>query len=237
MTRIAAEPRTREAAAPGGDVAPGGDSTGGAASSPRPRARRLPAFGAGWRARVAYVAAALVVLVGGTLAVSPDARSTVLRWLGLESVEIKREPLPPGIGRELDLGEPIALPRGTKVPEALGEPDAVYATPLPDGTTATSLLYAGPPMTLVQTFEATASPFIEKTVSSADGVERLTIDGAPAYWITGSHGFAFQSPNGVAYDDQRLADRTLLLERDGQLTRVEGALSRERAVEIARSVQ
>ena len=78
-------------------------------------------------------------------------------------------------------------------------------------------------MTLVQTFEATASPFIEKTVSSADGVERLTIDGAPAYWITGSHGFAFQSPNGVAYDEQRLADRTLLLERDGQLTRVEGA--------------
>ena len=95
-TRIAAEPRGRRNVAAASSAAPA-------------RVRRRLA------ARVAYVAAALVVLVGGTLAVSPDARSTVLRWLGLESVEIKREPLPPGIGRELDLGEPIALPRGTKL--------------------------------------------------------------------------------------------------------------------------
>ena len=71
---------------------------------------------AGWRARVAYVAAALVVLAGGTLAVSPEARSTVLRWLGLESVEIRREPLRPGVGRNLNLGEPTDVPPGTPVP-------------------------------------------------------------------------------------------------------------------------
>jgi hypothetical protein len=145
-----------------------------------------------WRARVAYVAAAFVIVAGGTLAASPEARSTVLRWLGLKSVEIRREPLRPGVGRELNLGTRIALPRGTRVPSALGNPDAVYDTLLPDGTHAVSLVYAGPPMVLVQTFRAAASPFIQKSVGSADDVERLKVDGARAYWITGAHGFAYQ---------------------------------------------
>jgi hypothetical protein len=189
-----------------------------------------------WRTRLAYVAAAVVLLGGGTLAASPEARSTVLRWLGLKSVEIRREPLRPGVGRELDLGPPIALPGGTRVPSALGTPDAVYDTSLPDGMHAVSLVYGGPPMVLVQTFRAAATPFIQKSVGSADDVERLRIAGARAYWITGAHGFAYQSANGVGYEDQRLSDRVLLVERDGLLFRVEGAISRDRAVAVARSM-
>jgi hypothetical protein len=207
------------------------------AAEPRGDSRRRPApRAASWRARLAYVAAALVIVAGGTLAASPEARSTVLRWLGLKSVEIRREPLRPGVGRELDLGTPIALPRGTRVPSALGAPDAVYDTPLPDGTHAVSLVYAGPPKVLVQTFRASATPFIQKSVGSADDVERLEVDGARAYWLTGAHGFAYQSANGVGFEDQRLSDRVLLVERDGLLLRVEGAISRDRAVEIARSI-
>ena len=95
----------------------------------------------------------------------------------------------------------------------------------------------GPPMVLVQTFQASATPFIEKTVFSADDVERLKIDGATAYWISGSHGFAFEGPNGVAYEERRVADRVLLVERGGRLYRVEGAISRDRAVEIYRSIE
>lgn len=204
---------------------------------PSRRARRLPAFSAGWRSRLAYVAVALVVLAAGTLTVSPDARSTVLRWLGLSSVEIERGPVPRDFGRDLNLGEPVAVPDDAPAPEALGEPDAAFATPLPDGTQVTSLVYAGPPRVLIQRFTATVTPFIEKTVGSADAVQRLTIDGAPAYFIRGSHGFAFQGPNGVAYEERRLADRVLLVERDGFLYRVEGMLSRERATEIYRSIE
>jgi hypothetical protein len=152
-------------------------------------------------------------------------------------VEIERAPLDPDVGRDLDLGTPIAVPPGARLPRALGEPDAVYETPLPDGSTAASLVYRGPPMVLVQTFRASVTPFIEKTVSQATDVRRLTIDGAPAYWIDGSHGFAFEAGRGVAYEDQRLADRVLLVERDGLLIRVEGAISRDRAVEIARSIE
>jgi hypothetical protein len=204
-----------------------------AGAAPR---RRFDAPARTWRARLAYLAAALVLLGGGTLAASPEARSTVLRWLGLESVEIRREPPRPVVGRALDLGTPIALPRGARVPSVLGEPDTVYATPLPDGTRAVSLVYAGPPMLLVQTFRARATPFIQKSVGSADDVENLDVDGARAYWITGAHGFAYESPSGFGYEDQRLSDRVLLVERDGLLVRVEGAISRDRAVEIARSL-
>jgi hypothetical protein len=189
-----------------------------------------------WRARLASFAAALVLLGGGTLAASPEARSTVQRWLGLKSVEIRREPLRPGVGRELDLGTPIALPPGTRVPSTLGTPDAVYRTPLPDGTRAVSLVYAGPPKVLVQTFRAAATPFIEKSVGAADDVERLEVDGARAYWITGAHGFAYQSATGFGYERQRLADRTLLIERDGLLIRVEGEITKTRAEAIAASV-
>ena len=52
----------------------------------------------------------------------------------------------------------------------------------------------------------------------------MTVDGAPAYWIVGAHGFAYQTGSDGAYEDQRLAGNTLLVERaDGVLLRIEGA--------------
>jgi hypothetical protein len=123
------------------------------------------------------------------------------------------------------------------VPSALDDPDAGYLTTLPDGTQAASLVYAEGPI-LVQTFKARATPFIEKTIHSGAQLERLTVGGAPAYWIAGAHGFAYSTGSNGAYDDQRLAGNTLLVDRsDGTLLRIEGRLDRARAVEIAESVQ
>ena len=208
---------------------------GAAAASPDRRRRRRvwrPAP-SGWRTRVAYLAAALVLLGGGTLVASPAARSSVLEWLGLKSVEIKREAPRPVVGRELDLGRPLAaLPRGTRVPRALGAPDTAYATTLPNGTKVVSLVYEGPPKLLVQVFRAQVTPFIEKTLGQGATAERVP-DG---YWITGAHGFAYQSANGFGYDRQRLADRTLLIERDGLLIRIEGETTKARSLAIAASI-
>jgi hypothetical protein len=195
-----------------------------------------------WRRRLAAAVAALALLFGGTMAVSPSARTDVLRWLGLKSVEIKKAPPPqPTPGAELNLGTPttLAVLRDARipvlVPRDLGAP-GVYRTMLPEGSRAASLVFPGP--ILVQTFRATATPFIEKTVASSDQVERLRIDGAPAYFISGSHGFAYQTaPDQVGYEEQRIAGNTLLVERDGILLRIEGELTRQRAVEIAQSVQ
>ena len=62
-----------------------------------------------------------------------------------------------------------------------------------------------------------------------DGVERLRVDGAPAYWITGAHGFAYRGrTDNVDYEHQRLAGHTLLVERDGVLLRIEGAIAQQR---------
>ena len=123
------------------------------------------------------------------------------------------------------------------LPSALGDADAGYLTRLPDGTQAASLLYGDGPI-LVQTFRARVTPFIEKTIHSGAQLQRLTVDGAPAYWIVGAHGFAYQAGSDGAYEEQRLAGNTLLVERaDGNLLRIEGPISRERAVEIARSVE
>lgn len=210
---------------------------GRAADAGRRRRWSAPAAAGRTRARLAaVVGAVLLALAGGTLAV-PEARSTVLRWLGLRSVEIKREEPRATPGAGLPLGTPTTLGALT-VPvlqgRGLGTP-GVYATTLPDGSTAASLVYAGP--VLVQTFRARVTPFIEKTVGSGAAVERLRVDGAPAFWITNPHGFAYQSASGFGFEDQRIAGRTLLVERrDGLLLRIEGVSSRDRAVAIARSV-
>jgi hypothetical protein len=188
------------------------------AAPPKPR----------WRKRIAAFLLALVVVGGGTLAASPAARSTVLEWLGLNSVKIERTQ--PRIGARLDLGPAIALPPDTRTPKALGRPEA-YDTTLPSGANVVSLIYPGP--ILVQVFEARVSPFIEKTVGMGATVERVK-DG---YWITGSHGFAYESRGGGAFEEQRLAGPTLLIERDGRLIRVEGKLTKARALEIAGSIQ
>jgi hypothetical protein len=212
-----------------------------------PRARPL-------RARFAWLGAALVIVLGG-VAVVPDARSAVLRWLGLKGVEIRREQpraTPPPrspTGATLGLGDRVSLAqarRGARVfvPAGLGAPSAVYRGELENGPEAVSLIYApsadipasdvtGAGL-LVQTIPVSAATLIKKTAGAAADVQFLTVDGSPAYWITGSHGFAYESPEGdVGFEPERLADRTLLVERDGLLLRVEGKVSRDRAVQIA----
>jgi hypothetical protein len=215
-----------------------------AAGAPRQRLR-------GWRRRLAVATAALAVLGGGAMAASPAARSAVLRWLGLEGVEIRRarpSATPPKrsrLGETLQLGAPIpvarALSAGALAPRALGTPGAAYRGP--DG--ALALVYApraGLPASritgvalLVQTFHARVSPLIEKLVYVGDA-QRLTVAGAPAYWIGGAaHGFEYLTPTGAGFAPQRLADHTLLVESHGLLLRVEGPLTRARAAWIARN--
>jgi hypothetical protein len=220
-------------------------------AAPPPR-RGRPA----WRPALAYGLAALLAAFAITMAASPDARSAVLEWLGLKSVKVERReptappPSPGALGSGLGLGTPVTLAEARerspilRLPAAdgLGQPDAIYL-----GGESVSLVYGERPgypragstgaALLVQEFPARVEPFIEKTLGSAARLERLRVDGAPAYFIVGSHGFAYESDGGARYEDQRLAGNTLLVERaDGLLLRVEGDVSREQAVAVARSV-
>jgi hypothetical protein len=223
------------------------------ATAPAPRApRRLrwldrPA----WQLGVAVTAALIAVVMA-----VPPARSAVLEFLGLKSVKIERqEPRPSRFGSGLALGEPVTLERARRsfpvvVPEEVGEPDAVYLAEHPAFGTRVDLLYRARPGLprasaigaglLVTELRATAEPVIEKTIGSTSKLERLTVGGDPAYFISGAeHGFAYvPTPGGnPVFEDQRLAGTTLLVERsDGLLLRIEGKLSRDQAVRIAESM-
>ena len=209
-----------------------------------------------WRPALAYALAAVAAAFALTMAVSPDARSSVLEWLGLKSVEIERReptappPQPGTLGDELGLGTALALAEARELrpflslptAKGLGDPDAVYV-----GGDNASLVYGERPgyarasaigaALLVQEFRARVEPFIEKTLGEASDLERLTIGGDPAFFITGAHGFAYEGEADVRFEEQRLAGNTLLVERsDGLLIRIEGEIGRDRAVAVARSI-
>ena len=220
------------------------------AAPARPARRRA------WRPVLAYGLAAAAAAFALTMAVSPDARSAVLEWLGLKSVRVERRepvappPRPGTLGAGLGLGTPATLAEARErspflrlpAAEGLGEPDAVY---LGRGV---ALVYGARPgyppaaetgaALLVQEFPARVGPFIEKAIGTGSRLERLRVDGAPAYFITGSHGFAYEDDEGgVTFEDKRLAGNTLLVERaDGLLIRIEGDLARDRAIAVARSI-
>ena len=254
--RLEAEPAAAGVAGSAGGVpAPRRRRAGSLAGVPSSRRWRIGA-GAPLAARLrpllprlALAAAAVIALAAGVLAVSPDARSAVERWLGLRSVEVRRVPppakptataTPEPPGASLGLGDPVTLAQARRavdfpVPTApiLGTPDAIYLGQVPTGGPRISLLYG---RILITAFRATATPVIQKTVYAATRFERLNVDGARAYWIAGAHGFAYAVPRGNAvYEPQRVADRTLLVERNGVLLRIEGHISRDRAIAIARS--
>jgi hypothetical protein len=233
------------------------------ASAPRPRraapwARwraaapwaRLWATMPAWQLAVA-VAAALIVVV---MAV-PPARSAILEWLGFASVRIERAE-PSRFGAGLDLGEPVTLDEARRragfelvVPEAVGEPDAVYLAPDPVAGTRVDFVYRprpGLPRSgttgvglLVTQFSAAAGVVIEKTAGEGTTVERLAVGDDPAFFLSGArHGFAYASTRDTGFEPPRLAGNTLLVDRaDGVLLRLEGELSRAEAVRLAASAR
>jgi hypothetical protein len=203
------------------------------------------------------VAVAAVALFIAIVAAVPPARSAVLDLLGFGSVKIVREePRPSRFGSGLALGKAVTLEQARRragfpvhVPEAMGEPDAVYFAENPYTGKRVDMVYRARPglpsssntgvALLVTEFPAIASPVIEKAVSMGTKVERLTVDGDPAFFLSGrEHGFAYVvDPRNTDFEGQRLAGNTLLVDRsDGVLLRVEGDIDRDEAVRIAESV-
>ena len=76
-------------------------------------------------------------------------------------------------------------------------------------------------------------------MGQATSTTRLRIDGARAVWIEGApHLFFYRPPDSDFAEAQlRLAQNVLLVEHGDLLVRLEGAFDRERAVELARSLE
>jgi hypothetical protein len=234
-------------------------------AAPEPAGRSPRALPRVRRRRLLAGALAALLAVGGGLAASPAARSAILEFLGLRGAKIERRepdaPTPPArradLGADLGLGRAMTLEQARSaagfsviVPELdpLGAPDAVYFQDgSPEGGRV-SLVYGPRPGiaraattgagVLVTEFRAQATPLIQKSAGATTRVRRLTVDGEPAFFLEGAHGFAFLDENdNTTFEDQRLAGNTLLVERAGLLLRIEGDISQAAAVRIARSTR
>jgi hypothetical protein len=191
------------------------------------------------------------------MAVSPSARSAILRWLGIEGVTITRvEKLPPTrAGTELSLGQHVTAAQARRrvtfpiaVPGALGAPNEWFVDgSIPGG--AVSLVYnrasdrpaAGPSgvSILLTEFRGDAGPYVQKMLGPATRIRNVTVLGSPAYLITGAlHAVVFRDARGEIREDRpRLAANTLLFERDGVTFRLEAQLGGRRLRAIAESIR
>jgi hypothetical protein len=212
-----------------------------------------------WRPRRGRLVAAVVALLLGAVAAVEPARSAVLELLGLRSVKIeRREPAPTTTGpsgQALGFGRAVTQAEAERLvtfpvhpPAALGRPDGVFFARNPPRRGAVSYAYRprdGIPESartgfgvLVTEIAPSTRPFVEKTIGPDARLERFRVGGDPAYFISGApHGVGYlEPPENFYVEEQRLAGNTLLVERDDLLIRVEGDISRERAVGIAQSV-
>jgi hypothetical protein len=213
---------------------------------------------AGLRRSLAIAVVSLLVLAGGVFAAVPGVRDAVLEFFGLQGATVERRaelPTVPGL-RPLKLGERTTLADARAelgfeplVPGAAGRPDHVFVnTHVPGGELALAYRPAsGLPEAhstglglLVGEFRGDLLPeYLGKIAGQATRIDRVRVDGRRAIWIEGApHLFFYRPPNSdFAESGLRLADNVLLLERGNLLVRVEGAFSRERAIELARSLR
>jgi hypothetical protein len=228
-----------------------------AADAARPRSR--PPL-----RRIALAFAAVVVAIAAALIVSPQARTTVLGWLGLKGVlvqPVKNLPSPTptsgSMAERLQLGAPTSLSAATSgvtfhvfIPQSLGNPDQVFLKDAPPLGGEVSLTYAprtGLPPTketslglLLMEFRGDINPgFFGKLTGAGTTVQVVDVNGSPGYWISGEpHVFYYNDRTGQPTDEQlRLAGNTLLWEVGGVTLRIESALTKDQALAIARTVR
>jgi hypothetical protein len=227
--------------------------------APAVRARLVapPARRPLWQRRLVLALAVLVVALGAAFAV-PQARTAILEFFGLQGATVERVVLLPEVppAGDLALGERFGLAEARKrvsfpvlVPELLGAPEQVYvADDVPGGRVSLVYLHNAkiPTQTeegiglLLTEFRGDLAPeLIGKMVAAGTEIEELSVDGAPGLWISGEpHFFLYRDEQGEIREETiRLVGNTLLFERDNLLVRIEAALSKEEALEIAASLR
>jgi hypothetical protein len=180
--------------------------------------------------------AALVLVVGlaATMAV-PDARTAVLRFLGLKGVTVIRvDELPPASTTPHVFGESVTLAAAQRIvgfrpllPEDLDAPDDVRINRFSPYFIV--LLYGEPDVRLRLT--ETSGGVIKKYAQFDQRVERVEVDGQPGIWVEGEHVVS------ELFGLPRLAGSVLLWEQAGLTLRLEGRLTKNQALDIARGVR
>jgi hypothetical protein len=169
-----------------------------------------------------------LALVGALFAI-PQTRAAILRVLHIGNVEIERvETLPSAREGPLPLGRPVSLEAaraavrvGLAVPDQY---DAIYLS----GPFVTFVL--APRVWLLE-WPGTGPLILKKVVEPDTRIDTVSLDdGTTAFWIHGRH-LVVRGPQ------RRLAGDVLIWERNGVTYRLEGALSRSSAVQIAQGLE
>jgi hypothetical protein len=203
----------------------------------------------GWAPRrlVAVALAVLVVAVAAVMAV-PSARTAVLEWLGIRGVSVTRVETLPEVGllRTRDLGERITLAEARRrapwivEPRSadIGLPDQVYLSTAVPGDQVTFVWGTRRKVQLLMT-QTPGEAVAEKMLAPGTGVEPAEVNGKPGVWMSGDpHAIIYRDERGQFREELSRLARNTLLWQDGQLTvRIEGDLSKDEALEIARSVR
>lgn len=206
------------------------------------------------RTRGRLVLAFAVVLLAALVAALaiPDARSALLRFLhiGSERIEFVDE-LPPlnaypsDFDLELALGERVSLGEarrraGFELLELPERADRVYL----GGRGSVWFVYGRPGairLLVAQTpqLKVDETFILKKLVGSGTHVERATVHGAPAYFLSGApHEVLLVDETGQpVFETARLASDVLVWEEDGRTVRLEGDLTLEEAVDLAESMR
>jgi len=183
------------------------------------------------------IALALVVLAIAIAFAVPPARGEILRWLGLGNARIELIDKLPNVTprRPLDLGAQTSLADARKLVEydvvtskLLGTPREVHLLGDQIG-----FVYGNRKLVVTQS----RGTFFTKEVGPGTHVERLSVDGLPAYWVSGApHFFGYVAANGRPHPIELYLARNALIWQRGDVTlRLEGELSRADALRIARS--
>lgn len=197
------------------------------------------------RVRPLVLAFAVVLAVAGAvLALSPGARSAFLEIFRIRGATVERvETLPAVPAQRIDFGERVGREEaerrtGFHLLDLGSEPDAIFVRP--DGLA--SVVYgdpARPRLVLSQARGAVFEGFLKKAGGSGTTVVPVTVNGEPGLFVDGADHFVmFLDENGGISDERTyLAGTVLLWNRGPLLLRLEGDLTRERALELARSVE
>jgi hypothetical protein len=207
-----------------------------------------------WRPRLAWVAV-VVVLIFVVLLI-PSARQAVANLLEVAGIRIE-------FGETPSLPPPSELAPGQLVdkaaaddavdfliqrPAVLEPPSSVYLLQADVGTQVFLAWAASDRLPevgdsgiglLLAEFRADLDEqFFTKIVAEGTTVDRVLVDGTPAFWLAGApHVFMFQTgPREHTEDGTRLTGNVLIWEADGITYRLESDLSLDESLLIAESL-
>ncbi|HEY7206937.1 MAG TPA: hypothetical protein VH416_01750 [Gaiellaceae bacterium] len=214
----------------GGDVEfpPTPDLAGAVAGHLEPERRRR-------RRPLVLALAALALAVAVAFAV-PPARSAILRLFGVGGVTVVRvdvlppaqeRPLGAGLGSRTDAAR-IERELGFRflLPPTNGRPQLYQTT-----YSASTLLAVPQPVLLTELRSGAGSGILKKLAGSGTRIENVRVNGAPGLWISGNV-HVFVTPQAPP----RIAGNVLVWQRGAVTLRLEGKLTKQQALRLARSI-